>query len=180
MKTKSKIGPLQDIHGNLKTDPEVKANLLQNQYTKVFSDPKDVDSNKEYEERTQEEISDINFTLKDIVEAIKDIPTYAAPGPDKIPAMVLKECAEQIAEGIHILWRRSLDTAQIPDILKLQTIIPLFKKGSKGLPENYRPVSLTSHIIKLFGRVVRKKLVKHLEDNSLISDNQHAFRIGRG
>ena len=74
---------------------------------------------------------------------------------------------------------KSLDTGQVPDILKLQTIIPLYKKGSKAMPENYRPVSLTSHLIKLFERVLRKKLIKFIEDNNLLSKNQHAFRAGR-
>ena len=55
----------------------------------------------------------------------------------------------------------------------------MFKKGSKGLAENYRPVSLTSHLIKVFERVFRKKMIKFIEDNMLLSNNQHAFRRGR-
>ena len=92
---------------------------------------------------------------------------------------MLRECADQLAEAILQIWRKSLDTGEIPEALKLQTIIPLFKKGSKSLPENYRPVSLTSHLIKLFERVLRRKLIKHIEENNLLSDNQHAFRAGR-
>ena len=78
-----------------------------------------------------------------------------------------------------MLWRKSLDTSEIPEALKIQTIIPLFKKGSKSLAENYRPVSLTSHVIKMFERILRKKIIKHIEDNNLLSKNQHAFRVGR-
>ena len=134
---------------------------------------------KDFQCRCDIEISDIDITIKDIIDAIKDIPTHAAPGPDKIPAIVLKECAEQLSEGILKIWRLSLDTGNIPEILKLQTIIPIYKKGSKTLPENYRPVSLTSHLTKLFERILRKKLMKHIEENKLLSDNQHAFRCGR-
>ena len=178
-KTESKIGPLQDDSGNLNVDAEVKANLLQDQYIKVFSQPEKAKLNKEYKEKCESEINDIYITLKDITDAIKEIPSYAAPGPDKLPALVLKECAEQIAEAILIIWRKSLDTGEIPDLMKLQTIIPLFKKGSKALAENYRPVSLTSHLIKLFERVLRKKIINHIEINNLLSENQHAFRAGR-
>ena len=179
MKTESEIAPLQDEEGKLNIEPEKKANLLQSQYTKVFSNPKNENLKKEFRCKCNVEISDIDITTKDIIEAIKDIPTHAAPGPDKIPAVVLKECAEQLSEGILKIWRKSLDTGDIPDILKLQTIIPIYKKGSKTLPENYRPVSLTSHITKLFERILRKKLMKHIEENRLLSDNQHAFRCGR-
>ena len=121
----------------------------------------------------------MDITLKDITDAIKEIPSYAAPGPDKLPALVLKECAEEIAAAILMIWRKSLDTGEIPDIMKLQTIIPIYKKDSKSKPENYRPVSLTSHMIKLIERVFRKKIIKHIEENNLLSSNQHAFRAGR-
>ena len=178
-RTESNIGPLQDGRGNLQTDSETKANLLQNQYITVFSNPKNAKCNGEYRGKCNNEIKDIIISIKDIIDAIKEIPTYAAPGPDKIPAIVLRECADQLAEAILQIWRKSLDTGEIPEALKLQTIIPLFKKGSKSLPENYRPVSLTSHLIKLFERVLRRKLIKHIEENNLLSDNQHAFRAGR-
>ena len=47
------------------------------------------------------------------------------------------------------------------------------------MPANYRPVALTSHIIKMFERVVRRWLVAHLEDNNLLPDGQHGFRAKR-
>ena len=178
-KTQSKVGPLQDEQGNLKAEPVIKANLLQDQYVKVFSKPENARPENEYNDRCDAEIRDIDISVADVKAAIKDIPTYSAPGPDKLPAVVLKECADEITEAIIMIWRRSLDTGEIPEMLKLQTIIPLFKKGSKSLPENYRPVSLTSHLIKLFERVLRKKIIKHIEDNLLLSNNQHAFRAGR-
>ena len=178
-KTESRIRPLQDDEGNLNTDAETKANLLQNQYSKVFSNPKKANLSKAYREKCNVEIKDIEVTTKDITDAIKEIPSHAAPGPDKLTALLLKECAEQIAEALVLIWRKSLDTGEIPNMLKLQTIIPLFKKGSKALAENYRPVSLTSHLIKLIERVLRKKVIKHIEENNLLSENQHAFRAGR-
>ena len=61
-----------------------------------------------------------------------------------------------------------------------QLITPLYKgKGSKCQAVNYRPISLTSHIIKVFERVLRDKIVTFLEENCILSDNQHGFRKGR-
>ena len=54
---------------------------------------------------------------------------------------------------------------------------PIFKKGDKSEPANYRPISLTSHPIKIFERVIRKKIVDHLDH--LESNKQHGFRKGR-
>ena len=53
------------------------------------------------------------------------------------------------------------------------------KGGSRGEPSNFRPISLTSHIVKTFERVLRKTLVNYLEHNKKMDRNQHGFRSGR-
>jgi len=55
----------------------------------------------------------------------------------------------------------------------------LFLKGNRNKADNYRPVSLTSIIVKTFETIIRDALVRHLEDNHLITDSQHGFRKGR-
>ena len=53
------------------------------------------------------------------------------------------------------------------------------KGGSNGIASQYRPVALTSHIIKLFEKIVRKNIVGFMEENDLFNSTQHGFRIGR-
>merc|ERR1712121_622994 len=48
-----------------------------------------------------------------------------------------------------------------------------------GKPEQYRPVSLTSHVMKVFERVMKKKIIEHLEKKKKINDGQHGFVPGR-
>ena len=91
------------------------------------------------------------------------MPNHSAPGPDKFPSILLKQCKNELATPLYILWRKSLDTGQVPKILKQQSIVPIYKKGSDAKPENYRPVSLTSHILKLFEGVLRAKIVDFIE-----------------
>ena len=57
-------------------------------------------------------------------------------------------------------------------------IAPIFKAGSKLESANYRPVSLTSHLIKVFERVIQTKVIHYLESNKLLSCNQYGFRKG--
>ena len=71
------------------------------------------------------------------------------------------------------------DTGTIPSVYKKQTVTPVHKKKSRALPENYRPISLTSHVIKIFERIIRNKIVDHLERNNLLCKHQHGFRKGR-
>ena len=62
---------------------------------------------------------------------------------------------------------------------KLQNISPLFKKGSKDDPGNYRPISLTSFPGKMLESIIADDMMSHLEHNKLILDSQHGFRSGR-
>jgi hypothetical protein len=77
---------------------------------------------------------------------------------------------------LFLLWRSSLDAGIIPTDLLLVLVSPVHKGGSRGAAKNYRPVALTSHIVKVFERVVRRALVSHLDSHDLLPDGQHGFR----
>ena len=121
-------------------------------------------------------LQDIKFNKLDIELACKDLKTSSSPGLDGVPAVLLKTASKELSQPLFLLWRASLDQGVIPPDLLLVLISPVHKGGSRGMPANYRPVALTSHIIKMFERVVRRWLVAHLEDNNLLPDGQHGFR----
>ena len=73
---------------------------------------------------------------------------------------------------------KSFDEGIVPSYYKNSFISPLYKKGSRAQAANYRPVSLTSHIIKIFERVLRQRIVHFLESNGLLCTQQHGFRSG--
>ena len=175
-KLKSTVGPLLNEEGDLIHDPELMANILQQQYSSVFSDP---NSSAKCDPNININLSTIletfTFTKKDIIEAIDEISINAACGANDIPANVLKNCKTNLAEPIYRLWKQSLETGCVPHIYKKQIITPIYKKSSKADPANYRPISLTSHIIKIFERLVKKSIVNHVNVNNIICSNQHGF-----
>ena len=175
-KMTSNIGPLLNQEGDLTDNPTEMANILQDQYASVFSDPK---STKKCIPNLIAELVSIlenfEFTKKDIINAINAISVHAACGPNDIPAVVLKNCKDSLSEPILLIWQHSLATGCVPKAYKKQIITPVHKKLSKADPENYRPISLTSHIIKTFERVIKNVIVKHLEINCIICKNQHGF-----
>jgi len=177
----SPVGPLENQLGELVSDPKDMGSLLQTQYSKVFSNPNMVDPDEATKNipSVDYSIDDMPFSVSDILDAIKDMSAFSAAGPDKFPVAILKECGELLAPIIHKLWCASLETGIIAEKFKSQAVIPIFKGGSKAIPANYRPVSLTSHIIKLFERVVRKKMISFIEEHNLIHPKQHGFRKGR-
>ena len=103
----------------------------------------------------------------------------ASAGPDGVPACLLKTCRKQLAKPLYALWRASMDSGDIPAELLLVLICPVHKGGSKSVPKNYRPVCDTSHLIKIFERVLRRALVKHVDENDILPTGQHGSRALR-
>ena len=176
------VGPLLDSDDKLQSDPAKMGNILQEQYASAFSDPDKANLAEVRTSKVVEEphsITDIDFNEQDILDAIKAMNRLSAVGPDKFPVLILKECGPVLAPVITKLWKASLDSGEIATKFKNQSIIPLFKKGKRSIAANYRPVSLTSHLIKMFERVVRAKLVDYIVAQDIINHDQHGFQAGR-
>ena len=157
------------------------ADLLQCQYTSVFSDPNDPKAKlSPLNVNFLEPLTDFTFSPAEIQAAIEEIDENSSCGENDIPAKVLRQCRTNLSYPIYLLWEESLKEGKIlcPD-LKHQIISPIHKKGSKADPAEYRPISLTSHLSKIFGRVMRNNIVSHLENNGILCNNQHGFRKGR-
>ena len=136
-KTLTSIGPLLDAYNKLQSDPKTMANILQEQYKKAFSQPDSGDANQPAPDTSHvPDLSDITISEDEIIKAIDELSLNSAPGPDKIPARLLKECKNQIAPALAILWRQSLNSGQIPAELLTQTIIPIYKKENKSIRVN--------------------------------------------
>ena len=179
-KTHTNIGPLIDDKNVLHSDSATMSNLLQEQYKKAFSNPDSGIIDQSYpDSKHVPPLNTITVTNEDIIKAINSISNNSAPGPDKIPAVLLKECKNEIAPALSLLWQKSIDTGEIPSKLLTQCIIPIFKKDNRSLPSNYRPISLTSHLIKIFERILRAKITEHLEKHQLITKHQHGFTPNR-
>ena len=174
---KSQIGPLEDSEGKITGNPEEMAEILKSQYSSVFSSPVTITTNNN--EAPSQFTDDFIFSEQQMTEAIDEVSSNSAPGPDRFPALMLKNCKTNLAKPLCILWRRSLDTGYIPTLLKSSTITPIYKDGPKHLAKNYRPVALTSHLIKVFEKLLRNHLIQYIESHGLMNPNQHGFRAGR-
>ena len=181
-KCKTSIAPLNAGSGSLVTAPEEKAEILQSQYTSVFSDPNDADPQACLAclpPPGSNHLSDFEFSADDIHTALGELDPYSASPDNDIPAKILCSCKSSLSYPLWLLWHSSFQNSVIPNELKLQFISPIFKKGNRTDPANYRPVSITSHIIKVFERVMRNQLVDFLESNDILPESQHGFRKTR-
>ena len=176
------VGPFKVGDDYIYNDKKI-GKMLVGQYREQFTE-NTMENNKEELNRLlndimEEDLTDIHINEKDIIDAINEVDENSSAGPEEVPAVFLKMTKEAIAKPLRILFRKSLDEGVIPDIFKLAHITPIYKGGAKPKPEQYRPVSLTSHIMKVFERVMKKKLLNHLKQNNLINEKQYGFVPGR-
>ena len=114
-----------------------------------------------------------------IAKKIKKMKDNKSPGVDGITPKLLKEIVEQISTPLAKLFNLSLEEGIVPSEWKEANITPLFKKGSRNKPENYRPVSLTSVVCKLLETLIRDHMVEFLVKHKLINTSQHGFLKAR-
>lgn len=185
-KTESLFGPLVQKDAIINAPEEI-SNVLNRQFCSVWTDPikENVieDANEFFttpiSNNTDQVLQDMQITEEMFITAINELKANSSPGPDNISAKFLKECKHEISKPIKIVWQIIFDSQRIPNILKESVITPIHKSGCKSKPENYRPISLTSIIMKLFEKVVRDVITRHLSKNNYFNFNQHGFRQGR-
>ena len=150
--TKTSVGPLLDEKNEYTNSSFEMANILSKQYSSVFSVPsaKGPTLNEESNIPT---ISDMTFTEEDIIGAIDELRNNSSSGPDGLAAIFLKKCKHSLAKPLCLLWRDCLDNGITPSKLKEAHIIPVHKRGNQRVPSNYRPIALTSHLIKVFEKL---------------------------
>ena len=177
----SSIPVITDTDGRTTTDTKEIADLFQKQFCSVFSNPDNPNAQDPVFECPAIKWEDLGITLsdEDIIKACKKLEVTSSPGPDGVPAKILKEAAEALSVPIGLIWRESMDLRIVPEFYKMGYVVPLFKKGDRSSVVNYRPVTLTSHVIKIHERIMREHMVNYIERNGLLSKRQHGFRAGR-
>ena len=113
-------------------------------------------------------------TVRDL---LLQLDCHRSMGPDEIHPRVLRELAEEIAEPLSIVYQRSLLTGEVPEVWRLASVTPIYKKSCREDPGNYRPVSLTLVPGKIMEQTVLREIMWHVRDNRGIRPSQH--EIGR-
>ena len=88
--------------------------------------------------------------------------------------LLLQDCS------IHRVFPSAWKNKRVfPSAWKRANITPIFKGGDRLEPINYRPIFLTSHVVKVMERIIKAEIVEYLDANCLINNIQHGFRSHR-
>ena len=108
----------------------------------------------DFNTRSNQILNNIIIKYDEVKRTLEKLNTNKSQGVDKLHPFILQKCSSTLAYPLTIIYKDSMETGKVPDAFFQANITPLFKKGSKVDPANYRPVSLTSVPCKILERIV--------------------------
>lgn len=123
-----------------------------------------------------EEMPDI--TEEEVLKSMSEMKNNKAPGEDDIVIEAVREGGEQLLKAITKLFNKCLMETTTPTNWNNAIIIIMHKKGNIADLKNYRPISLLSHLYKLFTKILTKRLTSKLDFYQ--PTEQAGFRSGYG
>ena len=181
-RTKDNVGPLKDSIGRIITDDREAANILNEYFSSVFTTEDCAHipvPGKLFQKNIEEGLISVEITEEMVSEKLQKININKCPGVDEIHPKMLLELKAYLVKPLTSIFKTSLEQGIVPLDWKDAGIVPLFKKGKRDDPKNYRPISLTSIIGKILESIIKDSMLEHLEQHKLIRDSQHGFTRGR-
>lgn len=157
------------------SDPEEIAEMFALKFSNAYSSEYLASPQFEYANSLITPLSGIYIERKHISSSLNKLKQDSTSGPDNVPPIVLKNCANAFSYPLHELFNWSLSLGVFPKSWKTSYVIPISKGGDKSNVENYRPIAKISTIPKVLESIIYDKISPIL--SPLISDNQHGFTI---
>ena len=168
------VAPLKH-NGALIQDPLDKANTLNEQFKSAFS-PSTTTTLPDMGESPYAQMPNITISTAGVQKLLLGLNTHKAAGPDAILPRTLKDFPTEIAPVLTTIFNKSLSTSDIPDDWRKANVTPIFKKGERYLPANYRPISLTCICCKIQEHILVSNVMTHLNRQSILYEWQYGFR----
>ncbi|PIK46567.1 hypothetical protein BSL78_16576 [Apostichopus japonicus] len=149
------------------TDSQDLADLLNDYFVSVFT-REDTSSIPDFQGGDRPKLDTVLFSDDVVLKELLRLNVSKASGPDAIHPYLLKTFAHYFCVPLSLIFSKFMDEGYVPRDWRCANITPIFKKGDKTKPCNYRPVSLTSVVCKVMESIVKKSLVCHFSSQSLI------------
>ena len=121
---------------------------------------------------------DKQITFEEVDNAIKNLKSRKAAGLDQIPPEFLKAAGREVITFLVRLFNRVYDSGSFPSEWSNSIIVPIFKKGEKDDPSNFRGISLLDITSKVFTAILTARITEWAELNGKLAKEQAGFRKG--
>ena len=174
---KPSVGPLK-VDGVVTSSSEQVAEVLADYFSEIYGTPPLTLAvvGEVHEVRMPR----LDVSYEAVLTVLRGLDSSSSCGPDGVRARLLKTCAAILAYPLSVIIGRSLSTGSFPVQWSQSRVVPLFKRGSRTTPSNYRAVSLTSVPCKVAERLIAGHIMSFLDSHNVLSPNQFGFRAGRG
>ena len=173
------------INGNTINDPNQIADVLNNFFSSIGPklaskfQTKDDNSFMKFMGESNERSMFLHETNpNEVQKLIENLKIKKSAGFDELSAKFLNICAPYISEPLSIIFNASIVNGIYPDLLKTARVTPIYKKGTKSDPSNYRPISVLSQVNKVYEKILHKRLYKYLTKFEILYEYQFGFRKG--
>ena len=158
------LSNLKNKQGRVTSDRKEMAKIVTDFYRDLYSDSR---PSSEHQNQWHSKLSNTSilppFSTSEVEKAISSLKNGKAPGPDGITNEMLKTFSATIAHPLTQIFNCSLSSGTPPSQWCHSEIILLFKKGDRAEVSNYRPISLSSTVCKVFMSLIKKHIYKTLD-----------------
>ena len=159
------------------SEDRARVEAFNNYFQSVFKDHSDCQEDEVPLIIVDSRLGLIQVDSDEVRDYLRSLDVNKAIGPDQLPTIVLKECADSLAPSITAIINHGLRNGLHLTQWKCANIPPVYKKGKREEVVNFRPVSLLSVVSKVQERCVAKRLVPHVAD--VLHRSQHGFQEGK-
>lgn len=132
----------------------------------------------EYAPRMPNWFTFLRFLTHTVVNTFRHSKARKSPGPDNIGSRLLTSCAEQLGPIFYHIFKLSLSLQKVPKIWKHSTVEPMAKTSHPKTLNDFRPIALTSLVMKCFEKLVKRVFLIKTENH--LDPLQFAYRVKRG
>ena len=169
--------PLTRPGGEIVTHPREKADLLSNFFdSKQSRDVVDLPATCYIEPA----LTSIAFRAREVKRLLGELDAYGGVDPLGHFPLLFKECRDIMAPKLTSVFRKLIRKGSFPFEWRSANITPISKGTGSSNPSDFRPISITSVVSKVFEKLIAVRLSKYLERSGFACPNQFAYRKGLG
>jgi hypothetical protein len=170
---------LKRADDTLTTSDYETANLFAHTFSHIYNHTLSQSKLPDHEVTPGRIITDVSFDRESILRKLQTIKPTACPGPDNISPSILRNCSHPLSFPLSLLMEQSFHSSTLPCDWRTAYITPIHKSGNRLEANNYRPISLTSSVVKIMESIIVDRLDSFTSEFAIIPKEQYGFTKGK-